>query len=64
MSTVPGDFINRISELTLEEKASLCLGSDFWAHCAGRETRDPSDHGLGWSRTGCAPSSAKLIMSG
>ena len=30
MSTVPGDFINRISELTLEEKASLCLGSDFW----------------------------------
>jgi beta-glucosidase len=30
VSTVPGDFINRISELTLEEKASLCLGSDFW----------------------------------
>ncbi len=30
MSTVPGDFINRISELTLEEKAALCLGSDFW----------------------------------
>jgi beta-glucosidase len=30
VSTVPGDFINRISELTLEEKAALCLGSDFW----------------------------------
>jgi beta-glucosidase len=30
VSTVPGDFINRISELTLEEKASLCIGSDFW----------------------------------
>jgi beta-glucosidase len=27
---VASDFINRLSELTLEEKASLCLGSDFW----------------------------------
>ena len=30
MSTVASDFIKRVSELTLEEKASLCLGSDFW----------------------------------
>ncbi|HJV13993.1 MAG TPA: glycoside hydrolase family 3 C-terminal domain-containing protein [Propionibacteriaceae bacterium] len=30
MSTVANDLINRLSELTLEEKASLCLGSDFW----------------------------------
>ena len=30
MSTVATEFINRLSELTLEEKASLCLGSDFW----------------------------------
>jgi beta-glucosidase len=30
VSTASNDFINRISELTLEEKASLCLGSDFW----------------------------------
>jgi beta-glucosidase len=30
VSTVPGDFSNRVSKLTLEEKASLCLGSDFW----------------------------------
>ena len=30
MSQVASDFINRLSELTLEEKASLCLGSDFW----------------------------------
>ena len=30
MSTVAANFINRVSELTLEEKASLCLGSDFW----------------------------------
>jgi beta-glucosidase len=30
VSEVANDSINRISELTLEEKASLCLGSDFW----------------------------------
>ena len=30
MSDVANDFTNRLSELTLEEKASLCLGSDFW----------------------------------
>ena len=30
MSTVATEFVNRLSELTLEEKASLCLGSDFW----------------------------------
>ena len=30
MSDAAKDFINRLSELTLEEKASLCLGSDFW----------------------------------
>ena len=30
MPQVASDFINRLSELTLEEKASLCLGSDFW----------------------------------
>src|SRR5215216_6110056 len=30
MSTVASDIIKRVSELTLEEKASLCLGSDFW----------------------------------
>lgn len=30
MSDVASDFTNRLSELTLEEKASLCLGSDFW----------------------------------
>jgi len=30
VSTVAANFINRVSELTLEEKASLCLGSDFW----------------------------------
>jgi beta-glucosidase len=30
VSTVANDLINRVSELTLEEKASLCLGSDFW----------------------------------
>jgi len=30
VSTVANDIINRLSELTLEEKASLCLGSDFW----------------------------------
>jgi beta-glucosidase len=28
--SVTSDFINRLSELTLEEKASLCLGSHFW----------------------------------
>src|SRR5215216_9404 len=28
--TAPTDITNRLSELTLEEKASLCLGSDFW----------------------------------
>ena len=36
MSTVAANFINRVSELTLEEKASLCLGSDFW-HTAAVE---------------------------
>ena len=30
MPTAPTDITNRLSELTLEEKASLCLGSDFW----------------------------------
>jgi beta-glucosidase len=30
VSDVANDFSNRLSELTLEEKASLCLGSDFW----------------------------------
>jgi beta-glucosidase len=30
VSSVTSDFINRLSELTLEEKASLCLGSHFW----------------------------------
>jgi beta-glucosidase len=30
VSDVASDFTNRLSELTLEEKASLCLGSDFW----------------------------------
>ena len=30
MSTVATEFVNRLAELTLEEKASLCLGSDFW----------------------------------
>jgi len=30
VSDAAKDFINRLSELTLEEKASLCLGSDFW----------------------------------
>ena len=30
MSEAANDSINRLSELTLEEKASLCLGSDFW----------------------------------
>jgi beta-glucosidase len=30
VSDAANDSINRISELTLEEKASLCLGSDFW----------------------------------
>ncbi|HEY6687525.1 MAG TPA: glycoside hydrolase family 3 C-terminal domain-containing protein [Propionibacteriaceae bacterium] len=30
MSDVANDFTNRLSKLTLEEKASLCLGSDFW----------------------------------
>ena len=30
MSTVATESVNRLSELTLEEKASLCLGSDFW----------------------------------
>ena len=30
MSDALNDFINRLSELTLEEKASLCLGSHFW----------------------------------
>jgi beta-glucosidase len=34
VSTVASDLSNRLSELTLEEKASLCLGSDFW-HTAG-----------------------------
>jgi beta-glucosidase len=36
VSTVAANFINRVSELTLEEKASLCLGSDFW-HTAAVE---------------------------
>ena len=36
MSTVAANFIDRVSELTLEEKASLCLGSDFW-HTAAVE---------------------------
>ena len=30
MSEAANDSINRLSELTLEEKASLCLGSHFW----------------------------------
>jgi len=30
VSEAANDLINRLSELTLEEKASLCLGSDFW----------------------------------
>jgi beta-glucosidase len=30
VSEAANDSINRLSELTLEEKASLCLGSDFW----------------------------------
>ena len=30
MSEGANDFTNRLAELTLEEKASLCLGSDFW----------------------------------
>jgi beta-glucosidase len=30
VSTAPNEFINRLSELTVEEKASLCLGSHFW----------------------------------
>jgi beta-glucosidase len=30
VSDVANDFTNRLSELTLEEKASLCIGSDFW----------------------------------
>jgi beta-glucosidase len=36
VSDVANDSINRLSELTLEEKASLCLGSDFW-HTAAVE---------------------------
>jgi beta-glucosidase len=30
VSDAANDYTNRLSELTLEEKASLCLGSDFW----------------------------------
>jgi beta-glucosidase len=30
VSTVANDISNRVSALTLEEKASLCIGSDFW----------------------------------
>jgi beta-glucosidase len=30
VSDAASDFTNRLSELTLEEKASLCLGSHFW----------------------------------
>jgi beta-glucosidase len=30
VSDAANGFINRLSELTLEEKASVCLGSDFW----------------------------------
>jgi beta-glucosidase len=30
VSEAANDSINRLSELTLEEKASLCLGSHFW----------------------------------
>jgi beta-glucosidase len=30
VSEAANDSINRLSELTLDEKASLCLGSDFW----------------------------------
>jgi beta-glucosidase len=30
VSTVANDISNRLSELVLEEKASLCLGSHFW----------------------------------
>jgi beta-glucosidase len=30
VSDVANELTNRLSELTLEEKASLCLGSDFW----------------------------------
>ena len=30
MSEAANDSVNRLSELTLEEKASLCLGSGFW----------------------------------
>jgi beta-glucosidase len=36
VSETANDSINRLSELTLEEKASLCLGSDFW-HTAAVE---------------------------
>jgi beta-glucosidase len=42
VSTVANDIINRLSELTLEEKASLCLGSDFWHTAPVERLRIPA----------------------
>ena len=53
MSEAANDSINPTSELTLEEKASLCLGSDFW-HTAPVEHLGIPDHGLRMVPTVCA----------
>ena len=59
MSDAASDFTNRLSALTLEEKASLCLGSAFLVHGA---SGTPGDTAESWSRTvrtACAPNRGK-----
>ena len=34
-----------ISQMTLEEKAGMCSGLDFWHLKGGGETRNPEYHG-------------------
>ena len=40
------DIEHLLTELTLEEKASLTSGSGFWCTAADRAAGDPEDHGL------------------
>ena len=59
MSDAASDFTNRLSELTLEEKASLCLGSAFLVHRASGTPGDPANHGVGRSARSACPTGAR-----
>ena len=54
---------SRLSELTLEEKASLCLGSDFW-HTAPVPRLGIPAITLSTARTGCAASPTRATSRG